>query len=113
MCIRDRYGDGNQTRDFVHVSDVARANIKAIDAPTTGFNTYNICYGTSVSLNDIIEIMDTETSEKFNVIQEPARIGEVRNSYGSNARALVGLEWAPSINIHDGIRGTLFWRGVR
>ena len=63
------FGDGNQTRDFVHVTDVARANIKAIDAPTTEFNTYNICYGASASLNDIIGVMDTETSEKFNVIQ--------------------------------------------
>ena len=107
------YGDGKQTRDFVHVSDVARANIKAIDAPTTGFNTYNICYGSSVPLNEIIDIMNVETSEKFNVVTEPAREGEVRNSFGSNTRALIGLEWDPMINIYDGIRGTLFWRGVR
>ena len=107
------YGDGKQTRDFVHVSDVARANIQAIDAPTTGFNTYNICYGSSVPLNEIIDIINVSTSEKFNVVTEPAREGEIRNSFGSNARALIGLEWDPMINIYDGIRGTLFWRGVR
>ena len=107
------YGDGTQTRDFVHVSDVARANIKAIDVPTTGFNTYNICYGSNVSLNEIISMLEAETVEKFNVITEEVRDGEVHDSAGSNARALVGLEWDPFINIRDGIRGTLFWRGVR
>lgn len=106
------YGDGTQTRDFVHVKDVARANIKAIDVPTTGFNTYNICYGSGVSLNAIIGFMEHETSEKFKVITEAPREGEIQNSVGSNARALVGLEWDPAISVADGIRGTLLWRGV-
>ena len=107
------YGDGTQTRDFIHVSDVARANIKAIDVPTTGFNTYNICYGSSVSLNEVIGFMEMNTSEKFKVITESAREGEIQNSVGSNARALVGLEWTPSMSVPVGIRGTLHWRGVR
>ena len=106
------YGDGEQTRDFVHVEDIARANIKAIDAIPAEFNTYNVCSGINTSLNDILSILSDEVVESIHVNNEDARQGEVKDSIGDNTRALVGLEWAPAINLREGIRRTLKWRGV-
>ena len=107
------YGDGEQTRDFVHVEDIARANIKAVDAITTEFHTYNVCSGTNTSLNDVLSILGDEVVESFRINNEDGRQGEVKDSIGNNTRALVGLEWAPAINLREGIRRTLKWRGVR
>ena len=107
------YGDGEQTRDFVHVEDIARANIKAVDAITSEFHTYNVCSGTNTRLNDVLSILGDEVVESFRINNEDARQGEVKDSIGNNTRALVGLEWAPAINLREGIRRTLKWRGVR
>ena len=106
------FGDGNQTRDFIHVSDVVRANIKAIGAPTTGYNTYNICSEGRTSLNTILNHLKSITRYTFETQYEEARKGEVKDSSGVNVRSRVGLEWEPATNLYDGLQSLLQWRGV-
>lgn len=106
------YGDGEQTRDFIHVSDIVRANIKASTVPTTEFRVYNICSEGDVSLNQILSYFKECAQESFNVVYEDARQGEVKRCTGSNTRALVGLDWEPSISIWEGLNKTMRWRGV-
>ena len=106
------YGDGSQTRDFVHVSDIARANVKAIDVPTTGFHTYNICSEKGSSLNDVLNILQELTRHSFAIKYEDARDGEVKHSSGNNTRALVSLEWEPAVRLYEGLESMLRWRGV-
>ena len=106
------YGDGYQTRDFVSVHDVVRANIKAIDVPTTGFDTFNICSGRETVLNEVLSILQEMTRHSFAIKYEDARDGEVNSSVGNNTRALVSLEWEPAIGIYEGIEQLLRWRGV-
>ena len=106
------YGSGEQTRDFIHVSDIVRANIKASTAPTTEFRVYNICNEGDVPLNQILSYLEETAKETFNVVYEEARQGEVKRCTGSNTRALVGLDWEPSGSIWDGINKTMRWRGV-
>ena len=105
------YGDGNQTRDFVYVSDVARANIAALDCYDGGFRTFNICSGIKTSLNDITGYLKDELDKSFEVIYEEAR-KEVRDSVGSNTRGAIGLEWEPALTFREGLEKTLDWRGV-
>jgi len=106
------YGDGTQTRDFVHVSDIVRANIKAINVPTAGFHTYNICSERGSSLNDVLNILQEITRHSFAIKYDVARDGEVKHSRGNNTRALVSLEWEPSIRLYEGLKSILRWRGV-
>lgn len=106
------YGDGNQTRDFIHVNDVVKANIKAINAPTARFHTYNIAGENRTSLNTIIGLFQEMTRHKFIVKHEDARQGDVKDSIGNNARAKVALEWQPEITLYDGLLSLLRWRGV-
>jgi len=106
------YGDGEQTRDFIHVSDIVRANIKASTVPTTGFRVYNICNGGDIPLNQILSYLKENSKESFNVVYEDARQGEIKRCTGSNTRALVGLDWEPSLSVWDGLNKTMRWRGV-
>jgi len=107
------YGDGTQTRDFIHVSDVVRANIKATTVPTSEFRVYNICSEGDDSLNSILSYLQETAKETFKVQYEEARQGEVQRCTGSNSRALVGLDWEPSLSIWEGLRQTMQWRGVK
>lgn len=106
------YGNGAQTRDFVHVSDIVRANINAINVATTGFHTYNICSERESSLNDVLNILQEITRHSFAIKYDDARDGEVKHSKGNNTRALVSLEWEPSIRLYEGLKSMLRWRGV-
>ena len=106
------YGDGEQTRDFVHVKDVARANVKAIDAPTTRFHTYNVSNEDRTSLNTILAMFEEMTSHKFITKYENPREGEILHSIGNNVRAKVALEWEPDTTLYEGLRSLLKWRGV-
>jgi UDP-glucose 4-epimerase len=107
------YGDGKQSRDFIHVSDVVRANIKSIDVPTSEFRSYNVCTGISISLNEIVRMLQAKTNETFKVLYKEARQSEIIKIEGSNARALVGLNWEPTIFLDEGIEQVLQWRGIR
>ena len=106
------YGDGEQTRDFVHVKDVARANMKAIYAPTTRFHTYNISAEDRTSLNTILAMLEQMTRHTFSIKYEDARKGEVKDSIGNNVRAKVALEWEPDTPLYSGLHSLLKWRGV-
>ena len=52
-------GDGGQTRDFIAVADVARANVLALTQPVTGAPVVNVCTGTAIPLTEVIRVMET------------------------------------------------------
>ncbi|MGV3464788.1 MAG: NAD-dependent epimerase/dehydratase family protein, partial [Heyndrickxia sp.] len=85
------YGDGNQTRDFIFVRDVAKANIKAI---SLGDNmTLNISTGKSISVNQVIDELKKHSTQPFNIIYEERRSGDIKESYLSSNHAKQFLNW--------------------
>lgn len=104
------YGDGQQTRDFVYVDDVVKANIAALKHESK-FKTFNVCTEKRHSLNEVINILREDSYGTFLVKYEDARI-EVKDSIGSNTRACVALNWKPSITLREGLNKTLRWRGL-
>ena len=106
------YGDGEQTRDFVHVSDIARANIKAATADLDDMRCFNISSGSSVSLNQLVTLLSGCLGKQVPLKYEEARRNEVKSSLGSHAAALVSLEWEPSMSLLAGLGRTLKWRGL-
>jgi UDP-glucose 4-epimerase len=106
------YGDGHQTRDFVSVHDVARANIKAMEFDSHEYPTFNICSGIETNLNEVIDSFKEMTKHSFEVKHEKARESEVRSSVGDNKKALDSLEWKPEVGLYEGLKKMLSWRGV-
>lgn len=73
------YGDGEQTRDFIYVKDVAAANIAAMESKLP-YGVFNVGTGRSISLNKIIELMKEKTDYAINVQYEAARAGDIKYS---------------------------------
>ena len=97
------YGDGSQSRDFVHVADVAEANFAAATEPAglVAGAAFNIGAGASVSVNDLVRLVRRRFAEAGDPIHEPARAGEIRHSLAdiSHARELLGF--APRGRLED------------
>lgn len=103
------HGDGEQTRDFIYVGDVARANLLAATLPGIKSGTANICTGRSVSLNQLLAAMAQAAGKTCQPLYGPVRSGDIRHSCGSPDRARLELEFQPSISLNVGL-ATLFAR---
>lgn len=100
------YGDGEQTRDFVSVYDVVQANIKAASVSNIR-GAFNIGSGKSTTINQIAEIITKEN--KIDVIYEPERIGEVKDSLADITSAHSNLDYTPSIKLEEGMIEYINW----
>lgn len=90
-------GDGTQTRDFTHVTDVARANLLAAKATTVGHGeVINIGAGSPTSINELAAKIGGETT------YIPARL-EPKHTYASVERAHALLGWKPEVSFDDGM----------
>jgi len=93
-------GDGEQRRDFTHVSDVVSANILAATKEVHDMNygqLYNVGNGVNYSIN---EIADAISSNQINI---PPRIGESRVTLANNNKLKRTFEWEPKVNLMDWI----------
>lgn len=100
------YGDGLQTRDYVHVSDVVRANLLAAGSDVGG--ALNIGRGEETTVLDLVEhCREIRPEAEFAPIMAPERPGEVRRSALDSAQAFVELGWAAHIGVKDGLAATL------
>ena len=101
------FGDGEQTRDYVHVSDVSRANLLA--STLKGEGTFNI--GTSIesSVNDIVRILGEVTKTEFTTVHEKERPGEVRRISLDCSLAAEKLKWSAQLALREGLFRTWNW----
>lgn len=98
------FGDGGQTRDFVHVSDVVQANIAAMTVAHRGFISCNVATGVAVSINQLLEILSGQAGWQPPVDHAPARTGDIRYSCADIGRARNLIGYAPRRNLKDGLR---------
>ena len=95
------YGDGRQTRDWIEVSDVVAANMRAAESDLTG--AVNVSGGRETPLLELIAALD-ELGHPSATEFAPERPGEVRRSCLDNARARRELGWRPAVALKDGLR---------
>jgi UDP-glucose 4-epimerase len=100
------HGDGLQTRDFVYVQDVVRANLLAMTSPG---GTYNIGTGASTSIDDLAGLCARLHGHDVAIRHGQAIVGEVRDSVLDVGLAAEQLGWRPLWSLEDGIRETLRW----
>lgn len=102
------FGDGLQTRDFVHVRDVVAACLLASESAATGVSL-NVASGRSVDLRELAAHLNAISKVDLPPVHQEARQGEVRHSSASIvlARELIG--YAPQVSLKDGLATTLNW----
>ena len=96
------FGDGSQTRDFIYVGDVARANALALQSDVTG--VLNVGTGTSVTLLDLIDAMKEAFGKPAEVRHEPPATGDIAHSATNPARLRQTLGWQPATTFVQGLR---------
>ncbi|MGQ9631123.1 MAG: SDR family oxidoreductase [bacterium] len=100
------FGDGEQTRDFIYVGDVAEANVIALESERSGF-AVNISFNASTSVNDIANSLLGMTGSILKPIHGNPRKGDVRHSRLDNSRARDLLGWSPKTPLERGLRDTV------
>ena len=102
------FGDGEQTRDFVNVEDVAQANYKAALAyGVTG--PFNLGSGTRISINHLVEMMQEASGIKATIIHEAPRAGDVRDSLADVSAASSAFGYAPNTDFLPRLRAYMTW----
>jgi dTDP-L-rhamnose 4-epimerase len=101
------YEDGRQRRDFVHVRDIASANLAAIewtaDADPGTFRAFNVGSGTVHTIGDMADALSRAAGGPAPVVTGQYRLGDVRHITASSERLATELGWAPSISFEDGM----------
>lgn len=99
------YDDGEQTRDFVYVGDVARANLQALDRGDNG--VYNISTGRPVTVNRLFQILRELAGYDRDPRYAPPRPGDIRHSVLDPAQAMRQLDWQPAMPFEEGLKLTI------
>jgi nucleoside-diphosphate-sugar epimerase len=103
------FGDGAQTRDFTYVDNAVAANILASEAPTASGRTFNIGTGHSVSLNQVLEMLQKISGKTLEAKYEAARDGDIRDSLADIRLAQESLGYEPSVHFEEGLQRTFAW----
>ena len=101
------FGDGNQVRDFVFISDILDAIETSLESDVSF--TVNIGSGAGVSVNEIFEILSKETLYKNKPIFKDKSSGDINRIILSNDKAKSDLNWSPKISIEEGLQKTSQW----
>lgn len=101
------FGKGDQTRDFIFVKDLARANVAALARKTNEYLVCNISGGKETSVNTMLRSIEKAVGKKARIVRTPAVRGEVQRSALSNARARKLLKWKPEVSLEKGIADTV------
>ncbi|MCQ5373706.1 MAG: GDP-mannose 4,6-dehydratase [Candidatus Methanomethylicia archaeon] len=95
-------GDGCQTRDFIHVSDVVNALVRAMDIDT-GKSVLILSSNTETSINDLYKTISNILGFDAPPKKAPPKLGDVRRMWYDNSKAKRILNWEPKTTLRDGI----------
>lgn len=103
------YGDGSQTYDFIHVDDIARANLLAMRADTTA-ECYNVGRGIGTTIKELAELLLRLTESGLELAYEPGGKTFVTSRIGCPEKAERDLGYKWSIDLEEGMRTLIEWR---
>ncbi|GAC1506114.1 MAG: SDR family oxidoreductase [Candidatus Dormibacteraceae bacterium] len=98
-------GTGDQSRDMLHVGDVATANLAALEKGSGG--TFHVSTGIALSVNDLFRKLADLTDYQLKPAFGPARKGDVYRIALDNQRARDELDWEPRVNLEEGLSLTV------
>jgi UDP-glucose 4-epimerase len=101
-------GDGKYTRDYIHVDDVVRANLAALDAEdVTGH--FNVGTGRQVDVNQVFDLVREMIGVPAPEVHGPSRAGDQRKSALDSTLIGERLGWRPRVGLEDGLENTVAW----
>jgi nucleoside-diphosphate-sugar epimerase len=103
------WGDGEQSRDFTYVEDVAQLCLRAADAPGVAGKMFNAGNGGQFTLNQIWSTLQEMEGVEIPCKYGPPRGGDIRHSMADTTAAVAELGHAPQFSIEQGLRKTLDW----
>jgi UDP-glucose 4-epimerase len=103
------YGDGSQSYDFIHVTDVARANVLAMTADATD-EFYNVGAGTRTTIQELVELLLELTDPNLGIQYEPAGQTFVTHRVGSTEKARADLGFQATVDLREGLKTVIEWR---
>ena len=102
------YGDGTQTRDFVNVRDVALANyLGAVSDKKT--DVYNLGSGSSITINQLAEIMCKIAGKDTKIIYAPERPADVKHCKANISKVQSNLHFTPTVGLEEGLAEYMAW----
>jgi UDP-glucose 4-epimerase len=103
------FGDGSQSYDFVHVSDVARANILALKSDSTD-EFFNVGKGVKTTINELVELLLQITGSDLKPEYRPQEQMFVTHRVGSTEKAAQELGFHATVELEEGLRSVVEWR---
>ena len=103
----DIFGDGEQTRDFVLVSDVVAAMLAAMRVQPAGASVFNVCTGIPTSVLDLARTIAELAGTVSDISHKPPRAGEIRHSTGSPTLARAALSLTDPVALRSGLARVL------
>ena len=102
------YGDGNQSRDFTFVEDIAKGTIAALQP--VGYEIFNLGRGDSpISLNKMIEMIEEYTGKKANIDYQPIQKTDMTETMADITKAKNILHWQPETDFKTGLKESVDW----
>jgi UDP-glucose 4-epimerase len=99
------FGDGLQTRDYVYVSDVVEANLRAVESKASG--PFNVGVGVEVNVLELVEALRPYARDGFEPEHAPERPGEIKRIALDCTRAREELGWEAKVRLEEGLELTL------
>lgn len=103
------YGDGLQSRDFVYIDDVVRANLLATESSQAPGQIINICSGIEINLLQLVDSLSGIFNREVQPIYEKERPGDIYRSSGDPTFARNVLNFKPEVNLETGVMKTVSW----
>jgi len=100
-------GDGSQTRGFTYVDDIARGTIQALKP--LGFETINLGGHESISISDLIAMMEKITGKKANITYHPFPKADMQANLADTRKAGQLLGWEPQVSLQEGVERMITW----
>jgi UDP-glucose 4-epimerase len=103
------YGDGLQSRDFVYIDDVVRANLLAAESGQAPGQIINICSGLEINLLQLVDSLSGNFNREVQPVYEKERPGDIYRSSGDPTLAGKVLNFKPEVNLDTGVMKTVSW----
>jgi nucleoside-diphosphate-sugar epimerase len=101
------YGDGNQSRGFTYVDDIARGTILGLKR--LGFQVINLGGHETVTINELIEMIEKRLGRKANIQKLPAHPADMQANWANVEKAQRLLDWRPSVSLEQGVTNLVNW----
>jgi UDP-glucuronate 4-epimerase len=102
------YGDGSTKRDYTHINDIIQGITGSLER-LEGFDIFNLGESKTISLIDLIDLLERYTRKKANLNYLPLQSGDVKQTYADIRKARELLRYDPKISIEEGLKDFVMW----